>query len=79
MIKKRYPYGFRITARLKAWIERRRGYVTSIRQELVKADGTLLTRIAKNISPVNYAAHFLTWPDALMAWTVYAWKLKEIS
>ena len=69
--EERYLYGFRISARVKAWIERRRGHITSIAKELIKADGSLLTKLLENASPVQYYSYLITWPDALMAWAVY--------
>lgn len=75
-------YGFNISARIKAWKERRRGFETIIQLELVKADGTLLKILPqltkkqmKNRSffdVMSLAPYYAAWPKAKVAWVVYA-------
>ena len=79
---KRSLYGFNISARIKAWKERRRGFKTFIQLELVKADGTLLKILPqltkkqmKNRSffdVMSLAPYYAAWPNAKVAWVVYA-------
>lgn len=75
-------YGFNISAKIKAWKERRRGFKTLIQLELVKADGTLLKILPqltkkqlKNRSffdVMSLAPYYVAWPKAKIAWVVYA-------
>ena len=73
----RYPYGFKTSARIKAWRERRRGLETFIQLELVKTDGTrlrILDPIMKDdrFYVLGLAPYYQAWPKAKVAWVVYA-------
>ena len=68
---KRYLFGFKLTARLRQFIEERRGHNTIITHELVRKDGRRLLRLYSSISPLSLASFYITWPDAKTAWVVY--------
>ena len=71
MDAKRHLYGFKMSASIRAWIERRRGNKTLVLHELVKPDGALLFWIRKGTRPLSLAGLYATWPDALLAYAVY--------
>ena len=73
----RHLYGFRISARIKGFLERLRGRNTCIKWELVKADGTLLTWLHKHTNPMHLLPFYQTWPDAKVAWAAYSWEVAE--
>lgn len=68
---KRYLYGFKLTARLRRFIEEKRGREAIIIHELVREDGRRLIRLHKSINHLSLASFYITWPDAKTAWAVY--------
>jgi hypothetical protein len=67
----RHLYGFKLSARARAWIEERKGHTTIIKHELVKPDGSLLQWLYTSTNPISLVPFYETWPDAQLAWTVY--------
>lgn len=68
---KRYLYGFKLTARIRRFVEEKKGHNTIITHELVRKDGRRLLRLHSSISPMSLAPYYITWPDAKTAWVVY--------
>lgn len=68
---KRYLYGFKLTARLRRFVEEKRGREATIKHELVTKDGRLLIEIPKGLYPLCLAPFYITWPYAKVAWSVY--------
>lgn len=71
MMFTRNLYGFKSSAKIKAWLLRRRGYKTKIQHEYVKPDGATLCILHKELKWYNLAPYWAGWPDLKIAWVVY--------
>lgn len=67
----RHIYGYKFSARIKAWKLRRQGRHCNIRWELVNEDGTVLAYLRKGRNPLGLLAFYSAWPKAKVAWVVY--------
>jgi len=68
---KRLLYGFSLSAKIRAWLERCRGHTTMLMHELTKSNGELLLWLFRHTRPLTLAPFYAAWPDAKLVWAVY--------
>lgn len=68
---KRHLYKYKLAAKIRRFLEERRGHEVAINHELVRKDGLLLTLLPSRTKWIDLTAYYLTWPGAKVVWAVY--------